>query len=75
VGGASTNSLAEEYAALPPIPTPPRHAQERVEGGEKGIASPYAFGIRPRRLAMILSTIRLGSIDPISCWTGSGVIW
>ena len=36
---------------------------------------PQAFGISPRRLAMILSTMRFGSIDPISCWIGSGVIW
>jgi len=35
----------------------------------------HAGGIRPRRLAMILSTIRFGSTDVIMCRIGSGVIW
>src|SRR6266404_4357567 len=35
----------------------------------------YAGGINPRRLAMILSSIRLGRIAVIRCRIGSGVIW
>ena len=32
-------------------------------------------GISPRRLAMILSTIRFGRIDVIRCRIASGAIW
>jgi hypothetical protein len=35
----------------------------------------HAGGINPRRLAMILSTIRFGSTAVIKCRIGSGVIW
>ena len=35
----------------------------------------HAFGINPRRLAMILSTIRFGSSPVIRCRIGSGAIW
>jgi hypothetical protein len=35
----------------------------------------HAGGIKPRRLAMILSTIRFGSTAVIKCRIGSGVIW
>jgi len=35
----------------------------------------HAGGIKPRRLAMILSTIRFGSTAIIKCRIGSGVIW
>ena len=38
------------------------------------LAERHIFGIRPRRLAMILSTIRFGSTDVITCRIGSGVI-
>src|SRR5438445_13340060 len=34
-----------------------------------------AGGVSPRRLAMILSTIRFGSTPVIRCRIGSGVIW
>jgi DMSO/TMAO reductase YedYZ heme-binding membrane subunit len=49
-----------------------RRAPRRIEAGQR--SWPHAFGVSPRRLAMILSTMRLGSTDPISCWIGSGVI-
>ena len=35
----------------------------------------HAGGIRPSRLAMILSTIRLGRTDVMRYRIGSGVIW
>jgi hypothetical protein len=35
----------------------------------------HAGGIKPRRLAMILSTIRFGRKPVIRCRIGSGVIW
>jgi|HubBroStandDraft_3_1064219.scaffolds.fasta_scaffold290651_2 hypothetical protein len=35
----------------------------------------HAAGNSPSRLAMILSTMRLGSIVVIRCRIGSGVIW
>ena len=35
----------------------------------------HALDISPRRLAMILSTIRFGSSPVIRCRIGSGAIW
>jgi hypothetical protein len=44
VGGASANSLPDEQADRPP-PTPPHHAQGRVEGGEITV---HGFAISQR---------------------------
>ena len=42
---------------------------------ERGIERSHARGIKPSRLAMILSTVRFGSSPVIRCRIGSGVIW
>src|ERR1700686_3505166 len=56
VGGLSTGTAAPVYAAPPPTPTPPRHAQGRVEGGEITV---HDFAISPQVLREVCSLVRL----------------
>jgi hypothetical protein len=49
--------------------------QAVTQTGRAAANLPHPVGVRPSRLAMILSTRRLGNIAVIKCRIGSGVSW
>jgi hypothetical protein len=63
------------------LPVAATDASRQIEAAANKVRSmvrnskPHVRGISPRRLAMILSTIRFGSMPVIRCRIGSGVTW
>lgn len=77
--------LAQRYPSIGVRPRPARGAAEHRSGGAElppgmgplrgGLAAQFAGGISPRRFAMILSMVRLGSTAASKYRIVSGAMW
>ena len=75
--GSIKNALAAQHDFLLSVTLPGmrRQAAGASLGQQTAPLSVQAGGFNPRRLAIILSTMRFGSTAVIKCRIGSGVIW
>lgn len=73
--GPSSQAAQHDLLLAVTLPGMRRQAAGASPGQQTAPLSVQAGGINPRRLAMILSTMRFGSTAVIKCRIGSGVIW